>query len=170
MSTRTRLTQLERTAAARAGTDLTRHWERQNDQRLADLEHFLAAVPKSHEARVLELLPLIVERLFVPGISWPADDDPVFVRWALMRAGWGRDHPFNQPLPDPIPAALLDVFLDHPGAEVGDCPYCRASLPFVPASGELGVPYRSGGKYVRPRSIATTCPVCGVVIPPPRLC
>jgi hypothetical protein len=170
MMRRSRLTKLERAAAARNGSDLTRHWERVNDQRLADLEHFLAAIPDSFESRVMELLPRIGERLFVAGMAWATDEDPAFVRWALMRAAWGRDHTFNQPLPDPIPAALLNLYLDNPGADICYCPHCRAALPFVPASGLIGVPYRAGMSYVHPRSIAPACPICGVDILLPRLC
>ncbi|MBN9520996.1 hypothetical protein J0H58_21150 [bacterium] len=170
MRHRTRLTWLERAAAAQDGTDLVRHWTRQWERRRADLEHFLAAIPEAYEARVVDFLPRICELLFVAGPAWAPEDDPAFVRWAVTRADWGRDHPFNRPLPDPIPAALLDLFLDHPGAELGYCPGCRATLPFVPASGELGVPYRAGRHFVRPCPISLKCPVCGGDTPPPRLC
>jgi len=115
MSTRTRLTRLERASAVRDGADLTRHWERQNARRLADLEAFLSAVPKSHEARVAGLLPRIGERLFVAGPGWARDDDPAFVRWAVMRAAWGRDHLFNTPLPNPSPSRCWTCSSTTPG-------------------------------------------------------
>ncbi|MBN9523300.1 hypothetical protein J0H58_33105 [bacterium] len=162
MSLRARIARLERAADARAGGDLDRHWERVFDERLADLERFLAAVPASYEARVTEHLPRVCAEVFVRGPAIPPEDAPAFVRWAVGRSVRGRGHPFNPPLPDPLPGALLDLFLDHPGAEVWHCPHCQAALPFVPASGQLGVPYRAGMDYVRPRSLASACPVCAV--------
>jgi hypothetical protein len=138
------------------------------NQRLDDLDEFLATVPASHLGRVEDVVPVIVDRLWVAGPALPCVTDPVFVRWAVCRSTLGHDHPFNQARPDPTPAALLDLLFAHPGADLPTpgCHGCGILLPHIPASGQIGVPYT----YVRPRCLTDTCPACGVDIPPPRTC
>lgn len=106
----------------------------------------------------------IMPRLFVAGPAWLPEDEPAFHRWLMKRAGWGRDHPCNPPFPGPIPAAYLDLLLAHPDASVGGhtCASCGIPVPSTRASGEPGVDYRW------PEPLATTCPVCGVPVVPPR--
>ena len=150
-----------------SGTDQQAHWIRVCTERLAALERFLVSVPKSHRKRVDASIGDVESRLLVAGPAWAGEDAPSLLRWAMIRAAWGDNHPYNRTRPDPLPVPLLDLFLNFPGAELGNCPACEIPLPFTPASGQFGVPFVAGGPYVKPRSIAETCPVCKVTIPQP---
>ena len=161
-----RLLRLERQLEA-SGNDYRGHWLRVCAERLAALDRFRAAVPRSHRARVEVEIGDVLSRLLVAGPAWAGEDAPSLLQWAMIRAAWGDNHPYNRTRPDPIPVALLDLFLNFPGAELGNCPTCEIPLPFTPASGQFGVPFVAGGPYFKPRSIAETCPVCKVTIPQP---
>ena len=85
------------------------------------------------------------------------DGRPGLARFAWVTATWGEGHPYNPPLPNPLPAALLDLLLDHPGAAIHSarCPGCHIFVPCTPHSGSA-----SDGSYKPPRPLADACPVC----------
>ena len=154
-----RITALERASAARTGGSIGRHWERRNLDRLRRLGELADALPESH-ADALEdvLLTAVAPALFVDGPAWLPDDAPAVARWAMAWVEWGADHPDNRALPagGPVPAALLDLLLAHPAAELADAGCgCGTPLPTAPRPD-----HAAGWDPVR-RPLAAACPVCG---------
>jgi hypothetical protein len=141
------------------------HWQRVCIERRDALVRFLEAIPEAYDERVEPHLDTIIERLWVRGRAWAPEDYPAFVRWAVHRVNLKADHPHYRPLPNPIPGALIDLFLDNPDADTNywcHCPHCKIELPFTQRTGEYPFSFQ--------RSIADTCPLCKKAIPPPRTC
>jgi hypothetical protein len=162
-SLRARVGRAERRAASLSGSDLERHWDRVFAHRALLFDRFLADVPAALRGRVREALGTpesVADWLFAPGPAWPGDAHAVAaVAW--MRTCWdipGDDHPALDGCRGPLPAALVELLLDHPGAEVtgaAHCPGCAALVPSVPAHGEVGV------HFVWADPLVGACPLCG---------
>jgi hypothetical protein len=133
--------------------------------RRARFDRFLADVPVSLRQRV---------RLALGDPAWLLDEGPGFpapgagaiAAFAHMRSYWdipGEDHPALDGCRGPLPAAFVELLLDHPGAEVigaAHCPWCRALVTSVPAHGEPGV------HIVWTDPLVSACPFCSSPIPP----
>ena len=166
MSMSNRLDRLERD---QPDADHAEHWARVHAERERGFNKFLSTIPDTHLEAVWAALgspESVSDRLFARGPSWAGSDAPAAARFAWVRAVWGDDHSYNPPLPDPIPGALLDLYLDHSDAEIHSarCPGCRV---FIPCSPHRGLP---GVDYVPPHPLTDECPVCGAHVPPPRRC
>jgi hypothetical protein len=160
-------------SGATAEENLRRHWERTHAERLALFERFLADVPASHRARVREALGEAAwpdsrgpAWLFDRGPGCPPHAAGALGAFAHMRSFWDipDPHPSLDGCRGPLPAAFVELLLEHPGAEIvaaPACPGCRA--PVVSAPGHFRY---EGMHFVSPQPLAGACAFCGSPVPP----
>ncbi|HXD86126.1 MAG TPA: hypothetical protein VN641_06515 [Urbifossiella sp.] len=170
MSHRGRVAKLERDAANDIG--LRAHWHRVFSDRLTALAAFLKAVPRSHGAQVVEAIgeaDELVDDLLTNGGQFRRPETSI-MQWLSRWCTWGQVHPKRKAMcPEPIPAALLDLFLAHPQvppAGLGECPGCGVALPQgPPAKGsayDAIWPKQTGGDIY---PVCEFCPCCKANIP-----
>ncbi len=127
MSLKRRVAKLVERADSGEAATLRKHWERRFDEREALIDRWFAALPKSRVKAVEAVLIPWVEKFYDPQ-WWFADPTaPALARWIAWLDGHGW-------FPDPIPEALIDLFLAHPEASVSsyDCEDCGLTMPSEP--------------------------------------
>lgn len=149
-----------------ADVDYTEHWVQVCEDRLAAADEFLDSVQPRYRGRVVKAIggvngigDLLLVRGVVNGEGLAA-----LVLFFIIRTCWGESHPYNRTPLNPIPGALIDLLMKFPLADLWPCDECGIPLPQTPPSGQFDVKYVPGGKFVAPRFLAASCPVCEAVL------
>ena len=148
MSLKHRVKRLAVRANTGEAADLRKHWERRWDEREALVKRFLYAIPDSRAEAVEPVLSPWVDQIYDPQWWFSDRAAPSVARWVAWLDGRGW-------IPNPIPEALIDLFLAHPEADVCsyDCEECGLTMPSEPTR-------KIESNWIKAYPYATACPHC----------